>query len=306
MKNVFALHFQSMSTKHVKHPTILLNLSVIFSPTNLLLRMISTIARYLAMIYLLRLSISTDLDNASDGICADNISCNNKCAMILKMFLRESLLSPWVSRYDSIAKKFVEHNVAVSVEIGVGRGELSHYLLDNVKNLRIHHGIDPFSGGLGSPVDIKPTLKVVKYVTKRKSSVDWAWAVLSHLQKFGCRFRLHKGYSSQMSSHFPQNGVDCVIFDADHSYNGIVADVVNYAFSVRPGGLLIFDDYTNDDFKGVRKAVNELSEMNNIPVVSINELGNVMLVKPLDRPFNISFDHNEVAKTNMYRHRPIS
>ena len=258
------------------------------------------------MIYLLMLSISTDLDNASDGVCADNISCNNKCAAILKMFLRESLSSPWVSRYDSIAKKFVEHNVAVSVEIGVGRGDLSHYLLDNVPNLRVHHGIDPFAGGIGYAVDSRTILKGARYVTKRKSSVDWAWAVLSHLEKFGCRFRLHKGYSSQMSSHFPKDGVDCVIFDADHSYNGIVADVVNYAFSVRPGGLLVFDDYNNDDFKGVRKAVDELSAMNNIPVVSINELGNVMLVKPLDRPFNTSFDPNKVAKTIMDRHHPIS
>lgn len=262
--------------------------------------MIREIAQFLTAVCLIILSSSTDLNNASDGICAENIVCDEKCTNILKMFLRESPQSAWASRYDSIAKKFVEHNVAVSVEIGVGRGELSHYLLKHVKDLRVHHGVDPFAGGINFRTNFRSLSKVMKNVANRRASVDWGLAVLTHLKEFGCRFRLHKGYSRQMASHFLLHSIDCVLFDGDHSYNGIITDVINYVSSVRPGGLLIFDDYNNEDFPGVQKAVDELSVMNDIPIISINEFGNVMLVKPLDKPFRTSFDAFDAPKARTH------
>ncbi|WP_343302860.1 class I SAM-dependent methyltransferase [Chitinophaga niabensis] len=41
---------------------------------------------------------------------------------------------------------------------------------------------------------------------------------------------------------YPQNDVDFLFIDGDHSYNGVKADYENYAPLVRSGGLIVFHD----------------------------------------------------------------
>lgn len=43
-------------------------------------------------------------------------------------------------------------------------------------------------------------------------------------------------------SIFPQNDVDFLFIDGDHSYAGVKADYENYAPLVRPGGLIVLHD----------------------------------------------------------------
>jgi predicted O-methyltransferase YrrM len=55
--------------------------------------------------------------------------------------------------------------------------------------------------------------------------------------------------------------IDVLFIDADHTYEGCKADYDNYSPFLVQGGLLIFDDYIqeNNPTNGVRKVVDELT-----------------------------------------------
>lgn len=214
--------------------------------------------------------------NKSDGICGGSHECGLRCHKINVMFMKENGKSHWSARYPSIAKTLQDYSVKVSVEIGIARGGLSYYLLGSVEGLSVHHGIDSFAGSSMMALNSK----------RSSASLDWAGAVLYHMRDFGCRFRLHKGFSAQMALRFPLESIDCVIFDADHSYEGLARDIANYAPLVRKGGLLIFDDYDNRELYGVKRVVDQLANINDLSIRRLNDEGNVLIVKPLGRQLN--------------------
>ena len=55
-----------------------------------------------------------------------------------------------------------------------------------------------------------------------------------------------------------QNGtLDFVFLDADHSYDGVMADIMAWTPKIRYGGFLLGHDYSDEHFPGVVKAVND-------------------------------------------------
>jgi hypothetical protein len=48
---------------------------------------------------------------------------------------------------------------------------------------------------------------------------------------------------------------DCLIIDGDHSYAGVKHDSQTYMKMVKPGGYVIFDDYDNQHWPGVKQYV---------------------------------------------------
>jgi hypothetical protein len=81
-----------------------------------------------------------------NGVCANNSVCDKKCNKLYEMFLKENAKSNWNIRSPSISQILVDHKVNISIEIGIARGGLSHFLLSNNTDLRFHHGVDPFLG----------------------------------------------------------------------------------------------------------------------------------------------------------------
>ena len=55
---------------------------------------------------------------------------------------------------------------------------------------------------------------------------------------------LHVGDSSEMLSAFPDDHFDWIYIDGDHSYEGVARDIRVARTRVKPGGLLIFNDFT--------------------------------------------------------------
>jgi len=64
--------------------------------------------------------------------------------------------------------------------------------------------------------------------------------------------------TTEAASTIPDNRFDFVFIDADHTYEGVKADIENWKPKVRPGGMVIGHDYNPRDFPGVVKAVNEI------------------------------------------------
>jgi SAM-dependent methyltransferase len=55
---------------------------------------------------------------------------------------------------------------------------------------------------------------------------------------------LHVGDSSRLLSGFPDDHFDWIYVDGDHSYEGVSRDIRVARNKVKPGGLLIFNDFT--------------------------------------------------------------
>lgn len=84
----------------------------------------------------------------------------------------------------------------------------------------------------------------------------------------GEKAKIIRKKSVEAAQEIPDASLDFVFIDADHSYSGCKADILAWVPKVKPGGLLSGHDYKNVDYPcfGVEKAVDEFSEINNLPV----------------------------------------
>jgi hypothetical protein len=128
----------------------------------------------------------------------------------------------------NVLKELIENNnFQTMVEVGVDTGKTTFYLLDNISNLKIY-AID---------TDIK------KFYNK-----DIA-------KKYNDRLIPIQGYSYEVADQIPDNTIDIVFIDGDHSYEGVKKDIHAYRPKLKSTGLLTGHDI---DYPGVNKAVNEL------------------------------------------------
>lgn len=102
---------------------------------------------------------------------------------------------------------------------------------------------------------------------------------LSNLHKTGASKYVYPfPISSIQGGHYlERKGVaaDVVYIDAGHEYEAVALDLAVFFRLVKPGGVVLMDDYTWD---GVRKAVQEFSKRTGIP---FETAGNVVrIVKP--------------------------
>ncbi|MEN6449358.1 MAG: class I SAM-dependent methyltransferase [Thermoguttaceae bacterium] len=101
------------------------------------------------------------------------------------------------------------------IEVGTQEGLFARFILDHCQPDELHL-ID---------IDLKPL-----YDVGDKGLLEKAKA--------------HEGDSSAILGTFPDGYFDWVYIDGDHSYEGVQRDAEVARLKVRPGGLLIFHDFT--------------------------------------------------------------
>ena len=140
-------------------------------------------------------------------------------------------------------------------EIGVFEGAFSNQIMDAVQPSCLYM-IDLFTGWCDSGNEDGNS------VVHRKMD-----DVYTHLLAFTYdkpAMRVLKGRSTDILASFPDNSLDMVYIDGDHSYVGCAQDLaISYA-KVRPGGWIMGHDYEMNMVKartryefGVRQAVDE-------------------------------------------------
>jgi predicted O-methyltransferase YrrM len=120
-----------------------------------------------------------------------------------------------------------KNSYTTMIEIGIRRGGTTFHLLDTIPNLTIF-GID---------TDIS------QFYTKEVK------------KKYGERLIPIQGFSELVADQIPNNSVDIIFIDGNHSYEYVVKDIVKYSPKLRPNGLLTGHDI---DYPGVNRAVTEL------------------------------------------------
>ena len=120
-----------------------------------------------------------------------------------------------------------KNNFKTIAEVGVKFGRTTFFLLDNVQDLVIH------------AVD----LDISMFYNKEVKS------------KYKDRLIPIKGYSYEVADQLPNNSMDLIFIDADHSYESVKKDILAYTPKLKDNGILSGHDI---DYPGVNKAVREL------------------------------------------------
>jgi hypothetical protein len=135
--------------------------------------------------------------------------------------------------------KLINHyGYEVGVEIGVGAGVNSMYLMDN-SQIKLLHGVENWS---------------VRGPKKRQDLTK------EELKAYGDRFNLIEMNSRKAAALFEDESLDFVYIDGDHRYKGVKADIELWYPKVRKGGFFGGHDYVVARRCGVIQAVDEYFE----------------------------------------------
>lgn len=146
----------------------------------------------------------------------------------------------------------------VGIEIGVWKGDSSEKFLRRASHL---HLVDSWSvipyessdehGTYDNYLDRYARMVGSRDPADFQKFYDSIYAGVA--QRFdGQPVTIHRTNSRDFFAAFDQQ-VDWVYVDADHSFQGCLADLESSLKVVRPGGIIFGDDYTNKP--GVRRAV---------------------------------------------------
>jgi len=144
---------------------------------------------------------------------------------------------------------------SVGVEIGVWKGDSSEQFLTRAKQL---HLVDPWSVEPYKGKEFQAYLHRYRRVAGGGTEADMQRHYDRVYEQVVKRFigkpvAIHRCTSQEFFRFFPERSVDWVYVDGLHTYEGCLADLHGAWKIIRPGGVLLGDDYGNKD--GVTRAV---------------------------------------------------
>jgi len=138
------------------------------------------------------------------------------------------------------------------LEIGSCFGRSTIYLAEGARhaNHRTVWAVDPHTGDIAWDLGRVSTYEVF----------------LQNIRKFGVENRIKPLKMTSKEAAHAWNGapIRILFIDGWHSYDAVTEDILLWFPHVISGGLIIFDDYPNPEFPGVRQAVDE--QMLKLPV----------------------------------------
>ncbi len=151
---------------------------------------------------------------------------------------------------------------AVFVEVGAYLGRSTVYLASRIKQsgkkIRVYV-VDCWDGWFYD--DYRPQ-------TPMPESADVFWHFIHNVRRAGvddvlCPLKMP---SEQAASLFEDGTLDFVFLDADHGYEAVRRDLQCWFAKVKRRGVLGGHDYLNNDFPGVRRAVDEFFTEQELPL----------------------------------------
>lgn len=130
----------------------------------------------------------------------------------------------------------------IAAEIGVDKGGFSHHLLSKT-NLEKLYCIDCWMDDFGS--DHRPE----EYDPIGENRMEEAMNLLS---EFGNRSQFIKAFSVDASKGIPDNSLDFVYIDGDHSLEGIYNDIYAWIHKVEIGGIISGHDFKDGPGSGIK------------------------------------------------------
>ncbi len=173
----------------------------------------------------------------------------------------------WVNLYYGIASQQIrENNFKKVVEVGIGYGVHAKEMLDNteLEHLYLVDPSIPYEGDLFSK-DILNNLNGFNNLLKN---------IYINLENHSHRYTHFRQPSISITNYeIPDNSVDLVFLDGDHSYDAVSKDLPFWYAKLRPGGFLLGDDYASCHPE-TRKAVDEFVSSNGYFMDLLKKPGN--------------------------------
>lgn len=131
---------------------------------------------------------------------------------------------------EGLAELFNELGFMVGVEIGVRDGSYSLTLMQNVTDLTLY-GVDPYEPHKGYRDHVrKSTFEGFEAEAHTKLD-DWP------------KYYFVRKYSADAVKNIPDESLDFVYIDGDHSFYEVTHDIDKWLPKIRSGGIISGDDY---------------------------------------------------------------
>lgn len=163
-------------------------------------------------------------------------------------------------------------NCKVYVEIGVLYGG-SMIMMMNINSPCLHIGIDPFAGYYGKSFDPHRQIDLTNHFDITSENIR-------KNNKYSQEWKLIKGKSSEVADKVIEN-IDFLFIDGDHSRVGVIDDFNNYRNKVNKGGLIVFDNYSDDNWPEVKDAVDFLVDIHAITYKIHSKYGHCLVLEKL-------------------------
>lgn len=138
---------------------------------------------------------------------------------------------------EDLAELFVEFGYKKGAEIGVSEGFYSEILCKTNPDLELLC-IDPW----------EPTFKITPRKVRRLEK-----EARERLAPY--KATLIKDYSLKVVRDIPDKSLDFVYIDANHEFDSVMMDIINWTTKVRPGGIIAGHDFCHSKYGGVVFAV---------------------------------------------------
>jgi len=162
-----------------------------------------------------------------------------------KMIANAELITGWMSREELEFLAEAARNANFILEFGCYQGRSTRALADNTNG--IVYAVDPWGmpyynddGSQAGFIDTKNALK--SFIENLKDHIDVGRVVPIH------------DYSWNFVSPIK---FDFIFIDGDHRYEKVKDDIHLALRLIRAGGIIAGHDYTHPDWPGVKKAVDE-------------------------------------------------
>jgi hypothetical protein len=172
----------------------------------------------------------------------------------------------------------------VMAEIGVWKGDFAAEILAAADNLELYYMIDPWANlpDWNKPFNVSPEVFDEIY---HEMDIKTAFA--------GDKRRILRGRTIEVVDAIPDESLDFVYIDGDHTLRGITIDLIKIWPKVKAGGFIGGDDFTNTPWQHDVRFEPTLvcpfsvyfAEAMNIPIVAL-EHGQFLIHKDEDAGFS--------------------
>jgi len=169
--------------------------------------------------------------------------------------LNDSQKGGWASIYYGVFSKIInDNNYKIVAEVGIGYGTHAKEILKNT-SVETLYLVDPmvYYPNDGFATDIMNQTPEIP----GNNFNEMHDLINKELSPWSSRYTWYRMRSTDITNNeIPDESLDCIFVDGDHSYNAVRDDLRFWWKKIRPGGKMLGDDYWIAD---VAKAVNEFA-----------------------------------------------
>jgi len=157
-------------------------------------------------------------------------------------------------RWNCIEDILKNREHRIGAEIGVWKGQFTYQILSRLPDIEKYYCVDPWKM-------YSDYRKAVKGKTHLEANYDEIYEVFKHRnRKFRKKINILRMMGEQALNKVPDNHLDFVFIDGNHSYKYVKQDIIGWSKKVKPGGLISGHDYGRNQHSDIEvtKAVNEL------------------------------------------------